>query len=62
MSAIDKDALSFLLKNKKINMKHEDVTKDDILVTEKSPMLQQKLLELEHFTTVYKKDSLIRIK
>ena len=62
MSAIDKDALSLLLKNKKINIKHEDISKDDILLTEKSLMLQQKLLELEHFTSVYKKDSLIRIK
>ncbi len=62
ISAIDKNALSLLLKNKKINMKHEDITKDDILLTEKPAMLQQRLLELEHFTTVYKKDSLIRIK
>ena len=62
MSAIDKDALSLLLKNKKINIKHENISKDDILLTEKPAMLQQKLLELEHFPTIYKRDSLIRIK
>ena len=54
--------ISLLLKNKKINIKHENISKDDILLTEKSAMLQQKLLELEHFPTIYKRDSLIRIK
>ncbi len=62
LSGIDKDALSLLLKNKKISMKHEDINKDDILITEEPVMLQQKLIELEHFPQVYKKDSLVRVK
>lgn len=62
LSAIDKDALSILLKNKKIIMKHEEVTKDDILITEKPGTLQQKLLEMEHFPSIYKKDSLVKMK
>lgn len=62
VSAIDKDALLVLLKNKKIMISHEDISKDDLLLTEKPGMLQQKLLELEKFSTVYKRDSLIRIK
>lgn len=62
MSAIDKDALVILLQNKNIMIRHEDINKDDILFTEKPEMLQKKLLELEKFSTVYKRDSLIRIK
>jgi hypothetical protein len=62
MSAIDKDALSLLLKNKKMKIKHENISKDDILLTEKPEMLQQKLLELEHFPTIYKRDTLVRVK
>ncbi len=42
-------------------MKHEEVTKDDILITEKPGMLQQKLLEMEHFQSIYKKDSLVKM-
>jgi hypothetical protein len=62
MSSIDKDALSLLLQNKKIAIRHEDLSKDDILLTEKPATLQEKLLELEKFTGVYKKDSLVRMK
>ncbi len=62
LSAIDKDALGLLFSNKKITIKHETLNSDDILLTEKPIMLQQKLSELEHFPSVYKKDSLIRIK
>lgn len=62
MSAIDNDALSLLLKNRKIIIKHEEINKNEILLIEKPPMLQQKLIELEKFSSVYKKDSLIRIK
>jgi hypothetical protein len=62
VSAIDKDALAILLQNKNILIRHEDINKDDILFTEKPEMLQQKLLELEKFPSVYKRDSLFRIK
>jgi len=62
MSSIDKDALSLLLQNKKIAIRHEDLSKDDILLTEKPATLQEKLMELEKFPGVFKKDSLIRMK
>lgn len=62
MSVIDNDALSLLLKSRKIIMKHEAVNKNEILLTEKPARLQQKLIELEKFSSVYKKDSLIRVK
>ena len=62
LSAIDKDALSGLLDNKKITIKHENINKDDVLLTDKPAMLQEKLNELDHFTSVYKKDSLVRVK
>ena len=62
MSVINNDALSLLLKNKKIIIKHENINKNEILLTEKPAMLQQRLIELERFPSVYKKDSLIRVK
>lgn len=62
MSVIDNDALSLLLKKREIIIKHEYINKDEILLTERPAMLQQKLIELEKFSTIYKKDSLIRIK
>ncbi len=62
LSAIDKDALSLLLKNKKIDIKHEDIDKDDILLTEQPAILQKKLSELENFPALYKRDSLVRVR
>ena len=62
MSAIDKDALSHLLKTGKIRMKHENLEGDDILLTDKPEVLQENLIELEKFPLVYKKDTLIRVK
>ncbi len=54
LASIDKDELSILLKQKKISILHESLNKDDILLTEKPKMLQQKLIELEKFPSVYK--------
>jgi hypothetical protein len=63
LSALDPDKLSILLKQKKINIRHEVIKKDEILLTEKSKMLQQKLIELEKFSSVYgEKNRLIRIR
>ena len=62
MSPIDKDALSLLFKTGKIKMKHENLEGDDILLSEKSEKLQEKLLELDKFPSIYSKDSLIRVK
>jgi hypothetical protein len=61
LSAIDKDALVFLFKSKKIAIKHEVFTKDNILLTEKPDMLKQKLIDLEN-SSVYKRDSLVKVK
>jgi hypothetical protein len=54
LAAINEDEFSGLLKQKKINIRHESIDKDDILFTEKPKMLQQKLIELEKFPSVYK--------
>jgi len=53
LSALDPDKLSMLLKQKKINIRHEVINKEEILLTEKSKMLQQKLMELEKFSSAY---------
>ncbi|MDP9229038.1 MAG: hypothetical protein M3O67_00030 [Bacteroidota bacterium] len=63
LGSLDKDNFLMLLKQKKINIRHESITKDDILLTEKPKMLQQKLIELEKFPSVYKnKNRLTRIR
>ncbi len=63
ISALDPEKLSMLLKQKKITIRHEVIKKDEILLTEKSKMLQQKLRELEKFPSVYgEKNRLMRIK
>lgn len=62
IASIDNDELSTLLKQKKISIHHELIDKDDILLTEKPKMLQQKLTELEKFPSIYKdRTRLIRI-
>jgi len=62
VAAIDEETLSTLIKQNKINIHHEQIDKDDILLSEKSKMLQQKLVELEKFPSVYKeRNRLIRI-
>jgi hypothetical protein len=63
LAFIDQDNLFALLRQKKISIRHELIDKDDILLTEKSKMLQQKLTELEKFSSVYKdKSQLTRIR
>ncbi len=63
IASIDKDAFSSLIKQKRINIRHELINKDDILLTEKSKILQQKLMELEKFPSVYKvRNRLTRIR
>ncbi|MEO6869998.1 MAG: hypothetical protein ABI168_10155 [Ginsengibacter sp.] len=62
LSAIDNDKLMSLLKSKKIRIRHEDIDSDNILLSEKPVVLQQKLLQLEDFPLVYKRDSIIRVK
>jgi hypothetical protein len=53
LGSLHYDNFSMLLKQKKINIRHESIDKNDILLTEKSKMLQQKLTELENFPSVY---------
>ena len=61
-SVMDNDALSLLLKTGKIKMVHQKIKGDEILLLDQPKVLQQKLIELEKFPSVYKKkDSLIRI-
>jgi hypothetical protein len=63
LASIDKDNLSALLKQKRINILHESIDKDDILLTEKPKMLQQKLMDLEKFSSIYKdRNRLTRIR
>ena len=61
MSALDPHELLLLLKNKKVIMKHERIENEKILLMEKPEILQQKILGLEYYPTVYNKDTLTRI-
>ena len=62
LSIIDNSELSLLLKANKIKMMYQTINKDEVLLLDNSKILRQKLMELEKFTSVYKKkDSLIRI-
>lgn len=62
LSVIDNDELSLLLATNKIKMEYQKIKGDEILLLDNSKILQQKLIELEKFSSVYKKkDSLIRI-
>ena len=61
MSAIDKDAFSLLLRSKKIDTEYQDMNSDYILLTESSTKLQEMLLKLEDYPSVYKRDSIIRM-
>ena len=61
MSAIDKDAFSLLLNNKKIDTEYQNMDSDNILLTESSAKLQEMLLKLEDYPSVYKRDSIIRM-
>ena len=55
----DRERCTVIIINKKeIIIKHEDINKDDILLTGKPAMLQQEIPEVEHFQGVCKKDSL----
>jgi hypothetical protein len=60
MASIEKDAFSSLTDQKKINIRHEMIDKDDILLTERPKILQQKLTALEKFSSVYKRENLAR--
>ena len=61
LSAMDKDAVNRLLTNKKLTMKHEELTDDNILLTEKPEILKKKLVYLED-SEVYKRDSIVKVK
>ena len=60
MASIEKDAFSSLSQQNKINIRHEMIDKDDILLTERPKTLQQKLTGLEKFSSVYKRETLSR--
>jgi hypothetical protein len=56
------DTLIHLIKTKKMSLKNEMIEKSDILILERSLMLQKKLIELEKFQNVYDKETLYRAK
>lgn len=63
LASIDKDEFSSLVQQKKVIFRHESMDKDDLLLTEKPQMFQQKLLQLENFPAIYKdRTYLIRVK
>jgi hypothetical protein len=63
LSVLDPHKLSMLSKQKKINIRHEVINKEEILLIEKSKTLKQKIIELEKFPSVYGEiNRLIRIK
>lgn len=59
---IDEDVFSSLVNQKKFAIKNELVNEDDYLITEKTPQLQQKIIELEKFPSSFKNSILTRQK
>ena len=61
-SVVDNDELSLLLNAGKIKMGYQIINKDEILLIDNPGILQQKLVGLDKYPSVYKKkDSLIRV-
>ncbi len=56
------DTLIHLIKTKKVSFKNEMIEESEILILERSLMLQKKLIELEKFPNVYDKMTLYRVK
>jgi hypothetical protein len=60
IASLDNEQMSKLLQQRKINIRHEALTKDNILLSQKPEILQMKLLELEKFPAVYQKTILTK--
>jgi len=62
LASLDEDKFSALLKQKKLNIHHELIDKDNLLLTEKPIKLQQKLIEMEKFPSIFNSETLTRLK
>jgi hypothetical protein len=62
LTSIDKDKFLLLLNQKKFSIRNELVDKDNLLFTEKPIRLQQKLIEMEKFPSVFSHETLTLLK
>jgi len=62
LASIDKDKFLLLLNQKKFGIRNELIDKDNLLFTEKPHGLQQKLIEMEKFPSVFSNETLTRLK
>ena len=62
LASIDKDKFLLLLNQKKFSIRNELIDKDNLLFTEKPLQLQQKLIEMEKFPSVFSNEALTRLK
>ena len=62
LASIDKDKVLLLLNHKKLTIRNELIDKDNLLFTEKPLKLQQKLIEMEKFPSVFSHETLTRLK
>jgi hypothetical protein len=62
LASIDKDKFLLLLNQKKFSIRNELIDKDNLLLTEKPLQLQQKLIEMEKFPSVFSNETLTRLK
>lgn len=62
LASIDNDKFLLLLNQKKFQVRHELIDKDNLLLTEKPDRLQQKLIEMEKFSSIFNDETLTRLK
>ena len=62
LASIDKDKVLLLLNQKKFSIRNELIDKDNLIFTEKPLKLQQKLIEMEKFPSVFSHETLSRLK
>lgn len=62
LASLDEDKFSALLKQKKFSIRNELIAKDNLLLTERPVKLQQKLIEMEKFPSIFNSETLTRSK
>ena len=62
LALMDEEKFLAFLKQKKLSIHHELIDKDNLLLTEKPMKLQQKLIEMEKFPSIFNSETLTRSK
>lgn len=61
LASMDQEKLQSLFNQKKVDVRHERIGKDDLLLTEDPVRLKRKLIELEKFPSIFNVNHLARI-